>query len=115
MLKLASNVRYTENGSPLKVGQGLWKSASGLGTYQHRLVDSASQQAMFIGIFNEVTGPAIAAVRLGIIAGQIAEIEHVVARKGSHALFAPQAFTNPHESLTSSVAADKRLSRERLI
>jgi hypothetical protein len=97
------------------VGEGLWRRASGLGTYQHRLVDPTSQQAMFIGIVNEGSAPSIATVRLGIRDGQIAEIEHVVARKGSHALFAPQAFTKPHESLASTIPANQRLSRERLI
>jgi len=114
-LLLTSKVRYTENGSTLKVGEGLWKSASGLGSYQHRLVDAASQQAMFIGVVNEGSAPSIATVRLGIIEGRINEIEHVVARKGSHALFAPQAFTTPHETLTSIIPANKRLSREHLI
>jgi hypothetical protein len=114
-LMLISKLRYTENGSTLKVGEGLWKSASGLGTYQHRLVDAASQQAMFIGIVNEGSAPSIATVRLGIMDGEVNEIEHVVARKGSHALFAPQSFTKPHEALTSIIPTSKRLSRQRLI
>ena len=39
----------------------------------------------------------------------------MVARKGSHALFAPEAFVKPHESLTSVIPASKRLPRDRLI
>jgi hypothetical protein len=69
---------------------------------------------MFVGIVNEDSAPTIASLRLGLIDGQIAEIEHVVARKGSHALFAPEAFKKPHEALTSTIPADKRLTRERL-
>jgi hypothetical protein len=114
-LSLASDVRYTENGAKLKVGEGLWSKASRLGAYQQRFVDPTSQQAMLIGIVNEGSVPAIATVRLGVIDGKIGEIEHVVARKGSHALFAPDAFVKPHEALTSAIAANKRLTRDRLI
>jgi len=114
-LQLAPNVRYTENGAKLKVGEGLWSKASNLGAYRQHFADPVSQQALFIGIVNEGSAPAIATVRLGITDGKIAEIEHIVARKGSHALFAPEAFVKPHASLSTPVPANKRLTRERLI
>jgi hypothetical protein len=38
---------------------------------------------------------------------------HVIARKGSHALFAPQAFVRPHPSLTTRVK--QRLPRGKLV
>ncbi|HEY8537703.1 MAG TPA: hypothetical protein VIL28_02480 [Steroidobacteraceae bacterium] len=113
LLKLARDVRFTENGTSLSVGSGLWRTASGLGGYRHFMVDPVSQQAMFIGIVHEGGESAIATIRLKIADDAIREIEHVVARKGSHALFAPQAFVKPHPSLTTPVA--QRLSRERLI
>ena len=114
-LKLASDVRFTENGKAVKLGEGLWAKASALGSYRHYFVDPTSQQAMFIGSVDEGGTPAVLALRLGIVDSRIAEIEHVVARKGSHALFAPEAFVSPHPSLTTKVAADKRLSRDKLI
>jgi len=114
-LKLAPSVRYTENGSALKVGEGLWAKATELGKYRQRFADATSQQALFIGIVNEGGAPTIAAIRLGIRDDAIAEIEHVVARKGSHALFAPEGFVSPHPSLSSVIAPAKRLPRERLI
>ena len=33
-LPLAKNVKFTEDGVPLKLGDGLWATASGLGTYK---------------------------------------------------------------------------------
>ena len=112
-LKLAKAVRYTENGKTLKMGEGLWATATGLGNYKYVAADPVTQQAMFIGILNEGAAPAIATVRLKLANDAIAEIEHVVARKGSHALFAPEALTTPHPSLTTPVK--QRLSREQLI
>jgi hypothetical protein len=112
-LKLAANVRFTENGTVGKAGDGLWQKATGLGEYRQYFVDHTSQQAMFIGIVDEGGSPVILALRLGIADAKIVEIEHIVARKGSHALFAPDAFRQPHQSLTAKVASP--LPREKLI
>jgi hypothetical protein len=112
-LHLAPHVRFTENGKPGKVGDGLWQKASGLGTYRQYFVDSTSQQAMFIGVVDEDGAPVVLALRLGVTDAKVAEIEHVVARKGSHALFAPDAFVAPPALVAQKVAS--RLPREKLI
>lgn len=114
-VKIAPTARFTENGVVLKFGEGLWRKASGLGTYQHRMVDVVSQQAMFIGVVNEEGAPALVTVRLGLLDGHTTEVEHVVARKGSHALFAPDAFVKPHSALTTPIAPNKRLARDALL
>lgn len=112
-LNLAKNVRFTENGTPGTVGDGLWKAASGVGPYRLQLTDQQTQQAMFIGVIDEGEAQAIVTVRLGIEGDRIAQIEHIAARKGSHPLFAPQGFTTPHPSLSTPVKT--KLSREELI
>jgi hypothetical protein len=112
-LNLASTVRYTENGVTEPLGKGLWKEASGLGAYRQYFTDSVSQQAMFIGVVDEGANKAILTLRLGVEGGKIAEVEHIVARKGSHPLFAPEAFTSPHVSLSTPV--ENKLSRARLV
>lgn len=112
-LNLASTVRYTENGVTEPIGKGLWKEASGLGVYRQYFTDTVSQQAMFIGVVDEGANKGILTLRLGIEGGKIAEVEHIVARKGSHPLFAPQAFASPHASLSTPVR--NKLSRARLI
>ncbi len=112
-LSLAPNVRFTENGTPGKVGDGLWKAASGLRAYRQYFTDPVTQQAMFIGVVDEGDTQAIVTLRLGIKNEQIAEIEHIAARKGSHPLYAPQGFTVPHPSLSTPVKA--QLPREKLI
>jgi hypothetical protein len=114
-LVLAPRLKYTENGSVGKVGEGLWAKATGLDTYRQVFADATTQQALFIGIVNEGSDPAIAAIRLGFAGGKIAEIEHVVARKGSHPLFVPAGLVTPHASLSAKIPPGKRLSRERLV
>ena len=39
---LAGNVRYSENGQRLRVGDGLWNSISGKGTYQLHVADAVA-------------------------------------------------------------------------
>lgn len=114
-LMLAPQVKYTENGSVKKIGDGLWAKATGLNTYRHVFADATTQQALFIGIVNEGPEPAIAAIRLGFANGRISEIEHVVARKGSHPLFSPERLITPHASLDATIPPGKRLSRARLV
>jgi len=114
-LALAPQVKFTENGSIQKIGEGLWAKATGLGTYQHVFTDTTTQQAMFIGIVNEGNEPAIASIRLGFDHGKITEVEHVVARKGSHPLFAPEALVTPNELLPTTIPSNRRLPRERLV
>ena len=113
-LQLTADVRFTENGKPGKPGDGLWRSASRLGDFRHVFTDTASQQALFLGKLEAGSAPALVALRLGVRGEQIAEIEHVVARQGSHPLFSPQTFV-AHPTLTASIPADRRLSREQLI
>ena len=114
-LETATVVRFTENGQVLRLGEGLWKQASSLGAYRQYFTDPVSQQAMYYGVVNEGTEPALLSLRLGVKGGRIAEVEHVVARRGSHPLFAPEAFVKPDEALSTPVAPTQRLARDRLI
>ena len=113
-LNLAPDVRFTENGVVSKLDAGLWRGATSLGDVRHVLPDTASQQVMLLGTLNEGTSPAIVALRLAIRGGKLAEIEHVVARKGSHPLFAPESVVI-HPALSTTIPPQERLPRGRLI
>jgi hypothetical protein len=43
-LPIAKNVRYTENGQKLKLGDGMWGPVSGLGTYKLYFADTVAGQ-----------------------------------------------------------------------
>jgi hypothetical protein len=114
-LPVAENLKYTENGQEIKPGEGLWKSARSIGEYRFFIEDPETSQASFIGIVEEAAGPAILWLRLKIARRQISEIETIVTRKGSHAIFAPEGFKTPYPLFTEAIAPDKRESRDRLI
>src|SRR4051812_28818914 len=57
---LAANFRYTENALEAKPGDGLWKTATGLGAVQRRYLDPVSGQAAYFGLIEEGADTAIA-------------------------------------------------------
>lgn len=80
-LPLADDVRYTENGVPVKPGSGgLWKTIKGVRDYSIHLADPETQQAAWVGTLNENGLFAAVAMRIKIRDGYISEIENIIAR-----------------------------------
>jgi len=77
---LAKNVRFTENGQILNVGDALWGTISGFGKYKFYFEDPQDGQVGFFGTIRENDVPAILAVRLKVQDQKITEIETVVPR-----------------------------------
>ncbi len=114
-LPVAANLRVTENGDELKLGDGIWKTADSF-SYRQSFVDPASGQAGFFGVVHEAaTGPAIFSLRLKIVNRKITEMETLVARQGSHALFAPDALKDVKGIWDTQVPQDERVPRQAMI
>jgi hypothetical protein len=83
---LAADFRYTENAIVVKPGEGLWKSATALGTVQRHYLDAVSGQAAYFGHIEEGAGSAtktgIATLRIRVVDRQITEGELVMGRPG---------------------------------
>ena len=81
-LKLAKGVRYSENDVLLPVGQGLWRTVTGVDATGLTAADPLTGNAAWFGSVTENGKPAIYAVRVHVNqAGAIDEIEAVVHRK----------------------------------
>lgn len=52
-LAVTDDVRFTENGVALKLGDGLWRTASGIDTYKHTFEDPTSGQIGVIATIKE--------------------------------------------------------------
>jgi hypothetical protein len=79
---LSEDVKYTENYQVMKVGDGFWKTAAGLGNYKHYLADPEFGQVAFMGTMLEAGQPLLLSLRLRIELGRITEIESVYFRPG---------------------------------
>jgi hypothetical protein len=86
LVPLAPNVRYTEDGQRLEIGDGLWRTMHGKGHYRLFVDDVPAGQVAFFGTIEEENRdpakgtPVLMALRLKIKDGQITEIEQLMAR-----------------------------------
>lgn len=111
-LPLAANVRYTENGQPLMIGDGLWRTLTRFagddgpdapnspGCYRLDLVDPETGTAIFFGAIVENSTPGMLMLRVALRSGLIAEIEAVAVRLeivaergGTVTMFQPRLLT----------------------
>jgi hypothetical protein len=73
-LPLSQDVKFTENGQPLAVGDGFWKTAQGIGNYRHVFADPEFGQVAVMATMREANTSILMSVRLRIELGRITEI-----------------------------------------
>jgi len=112
-LRFASDLRYTENGTPLKPGEGLWQTATGIGDYRIDAIDPVAGQIGFIGEVQEGNDAVAIGLRLKVEDSRIAQIETVLGRsfRPKH----PSMPARPRPTLSAAVPAAERLSREQMV
>jgi hypothetical protein len=130
LLPLSRNVKFTENGIKLEVGDAQWKTVTGKGKYRIVVADPESGQVAFIGTVREEArgpegSPTAIALRLKVENRQITEIETLMIRAAAPARGAAPgpptgAAVNmeartPHPLFTETIPAAERMSREDLI
>jgi len=123
--RLAPDVRYTENGQPLAIGEGLWKTLTARGPYNIYVEAPAGSDPALFGSIVELDIPGQLSLRLRQRGGRITEIEALVVRQeiamlgtliGTGTLFAPPQlvdfdatrFKAPVPLLTAVVPAASR-------
>jgi hypothetical protein len=114
-LPLAKSVKFTEDGVGLKPGDGLWATASGLGTYKLYFDEPANGEADAFAVVQENGTPALLALRLKVVHRQITEIETLVARKQTTAFLNTDALTEPRPIFLETVPPADRPSRQEMI
>jgi hypothetical protein len=117
---LADNVRFTENGQQLHIGDGLWNSLKAKGGYRLFVADVPAGQVAFIGTIQEDhanpamgTG-ALLALRLRIENDEITEVEQFVARNTA-AYDSVAALGSPRAAFTEAIPPRERMSRADII
>jgi len=81
-LQVTPAMRFTENTAHLQLGEGLWRTITGLGSYKHYFMDEVSGQAGFIGLIEENGIGARLTLRIKLEDGKFSEIETLVVRSG---------------------------------
>jgi hypothetical protein len=116
-LPLRHGARYTENGQTLRLNDGLWQTADGLGDYQLLLADPDSGTAGFMGTVRESGRAAMLAARLQVEGRKIAEIEVVIARSsgGANSFGVRYEDVRPEPVFEETLPAAQRRPRQLLI
>jgi hypothetical protein len=115
---LTPGYRQTENSVVSLPGEGIWKTAKGLGKVQRRYFDPITSNAGFFGTVDEKSGnAAIVTLRLRIENRKVAEAEWYLARKGDPGMGAGAgaqantSFWDP-EYLTKNSPTDRVVPKE---
>jgi len=113
----AEEVMFTENNVPLRIGDGLWGTITGMGDYDLRVADVKQGEVGFFGVVDEPSFSSLFAMRIKARHGRIAEVETVVLRTETE----PKSIIWPepvleHKALFYDVLPEeKRQPRDRLI
>jgi hypothetical protein len=111
---LAPNVRFTENGAELAIGDALWATADGLGENRLIFTDPESGGVMLYAGISEAGQPSMLAARLKVENRQITEIETSVLRRDADDP-AMASFAVDRPIWSQPVPQNQRVSREALI
>jgi hypothetical protein len=113
-IPVAEHVRFTENTISLKLGDALWGTISGMGTYKLYFADPHEGQVGFEGTIRENGTPAILLARLKVSGGKIIEIETLVHRNADDAK-ALEKFGQPNPVWREPLMASQKAPREQMV
>ena len=110
----AENVKFTENTAKLKIGEGFWVTANGVGSYKLYFTEPETGQVGFIGTMKEWDNPVIFCLRLKVAEGKIAEVEDFVVRDAGAAKNL-ESLGQPNPKFLEAVPPAERETRADLV
>jgi hypothetical protein len=119
-LRIAGNVKFTENGQRLEIGDGLWRSMRSKGRYRLFVTDVPAQQVTLLTTLEEddrtpAAGvPALLALRLKIVGDRISEVEQIVVREPDAAVRV-EAMGSPNPMYLETIPLNRRMSRRDML
>ena len=120
-LPWAKHAKVTENNVALAVGDGVWGTATGLGSYRLKFADPQTGQVGVFGEMIESGDRSVFALRLKIEQGRISEAETVIVRVNDFGALpgGDNPFANPSfidkPFMTQALAPSQRSTRQQLI
>jgi len=113
-LPVAKDIKITENGYPIQLGNGLFQTAEEI-TYKQYMADPSAGQVMVFGVVKESVLLANFMVRLKVEKDKITEIETIVARKDEASFASPEDMKEPRAIYAKVLSASERSPRDVLI
>jgi len=113
-IAVTANVRFTENTIPLSLGEALWRTMSGIGSYKLYFADVNGGSAGIEATIRENGTPAILLLRLKVVDHKISEIEQLVHRNADDALTV-EKLGQPNPVWTQPLDPAQRIPRAEMI
>ncbi len=111
----AEDAYNTENNVRLEPGDGVWNTITALGNYDLRFADVATGQVALFTCIEETNALSPAAIRLGVVNGEIDEVETVIARNADEGFpFLGQRFERK-PVMEAMVPPEERSSRAEML
>ena len=114
-LLLAKDMKFTEDGVQLQLGDALWATAGSLGTYKLVFAEPEAGAVGAYAVVQENGSGALLMVRLKVVKRRITEIETLVARKPTTSILNTDNLTEPHPIFLETVPAADRPSRQEMV
>jgi hypothetical protein len=114
-LPLAAEVKYTENGRALDLGEGFWNTAGAPLRYRDYIFDPETGGVAVFTALKEYEGVAQMFLRLKVVNRKLTEIETFVVRVGDQRWFAPQNLEHLSDIFAQTVPTAERHTRTELV
>jgi hypothetical protein len=114
-LPLAKNLKFTEDGVPLELGDGLWATASSIGNYKLYFDEPEAGEAGVYTVVQENGAGVFLYVRLKVVDRKITEIETLVARKQTTSILNTDNLTEVRPIFLETIPAADRPSRAEMV
>jgi hypothetical protein len=114
-LPLAKNLKFTEDGVRLKLGDGLWATASSIGNYKLYFDEPEAGEAGVYTVVQENGAGVFLYVRLRVVDRKITEIETLVARKQTTSILNTDNLTEVHPIFLETIPAADQPSRAEMV
>jgi hypothetical protein len=114
-LPLAKNVKFTEDGVRLDLGDGLWATASSIGNYKLYFDEPEAGEAGVYTVVQENGAGVFLYVRLKVVDRNIIEIETLVARKQTTSILNTDNLTQVRPIFLETIPAADRPSRAEMV
>lgn len=108
-------VRYTEDSSDKKLGEGIWTTITGKGTFRHDYIDMKKQIAASHVHLMEGNVAVMYSILLHVENGRIGGIETLVQRVAPGERFQPTELGKPVRGMETPVPAARKMPRAAMI
>ena len=114
-LPLAENARFVEDSKAVKLGDGIWKTATAKGQFRQDYLDTRKQVAATHAVVMEGQNPALCSIVLHLQDRKIIGVETLIQRITPDSRFQPTELGKPVRGMNDPVPAGKKQSRESMI